>query len=317
MEISLSKSTLRNRGIQAALVSAFFLGTTPIFGKQAILLGFSPLAVVALRTVLAALIMASAVLILRRKYLYIYPVGLAGCILAGSINGLGSVFYYSALGRLDASLGQMLYSLYPHFLALFLILDRQSFSKVTLARLLLSVPAVYLLIKPNHQPVDLVGVGLMLAAASLYAAHLMINQRVLYDVPAPTVTLYTLASMTVVTSLGFFIFSRQYPQAGLPWWPVLALAGVTFLSRLTLFMGVKHAGGLQTALIGLLELVVTLVFAITWLGERLSLNQWLGAVLLVISVMLVAFDRFSNEKRYSSGIFAWLRPPDSPVDAGW
>lgn len=317
MEITLAKEPLRNRGIQAALVSAFFLGMTPVFGKQAILLGFAPLAVVALRTLLAVILLAFGILLIQRKYFYIYPIGLAGCILAGVVNGAGSLLYYSALGRLDASLGQMLYSLYPHFLALYFILDRQSFNRVTLLRLLISIPAVYLLIQPGHTSVDIPGVIMMLLASALYAAHLMINQRVLYEVPAPTVTLYTLVAMTVTTSIGFFIFSRQFPARELPWWPVLALAAVTFLSRLTLFTGVKHAGGLQTALIGLLELLVTLVFAITWLGERLALQQWLGALLLIASVGLVAFDRFSHVKRYNQGLFAWLRPPDIPQDTGW
>ncbi len=54
------------------------------------------------------------------------------------------------------------------------------------------------------------------------------------------------------------------------WWPVLGLTLVTFLSRLTLFMGVKHLGGMQTALLGLGELLVTLVFAHWMLGESLS-----------------------------------------------
>jgi uncharacterized membrane protein len=40
----------RGTGIIAALASATFLGFTPIFGKQAIIAGFSPLTTVALRT---------------------------------------------------------------------------------------------------------------------------------------------------------------------------------------------------------------------------------------------------------------------------
>jgi uncharacterized membrane protein len=42
------------KGVEAALASALFLGVIPIFGKQAITAGFSPLAVVAFRTILAA-----------------------------------------------------------------------------------------------------------------------------------------------------------------------------------------------------------------------------------------------------------------------
>ncbi len=112
-------------GIRAALTSALFLGLAPIFGKQAINLGFSPLAVVALRTSMAALLLLVLVAFFRRPFLYIYPAGLLGCALAGVLNGLGSLLYYFALGRLTVSVGQLLYSLYPIFLVIWLVIDHQ------------------------------------------------------------------------------------------------------------------------------------------------------------------------------------------------
>ncbi|HTP03239.1 MAG TPA: hypothetical protein VMJ64_17820, partial [Anaerolineales bacterium] len=90
-------------GIVAALASAFFLGLCPVFGKLSINAGFSPLAVVALRTIIAAAMVLAYVLLFYRRYLYIFPVGLLGCALAGLINGLGSILYYMALVRLTAS----------------------------------------------------------------------------------------------------------------------------------------------------------------------------------------------------------------------
>ena len=103
----------QNTGVLAALSSAVFLGLTPVFGRLAILNGFSPLAVVTLRTGLAALMLLLIIAIFRPQYLYIFPVGLMGCFLAGAINGLGSLLYYLALGDLPASLGQLLYAIYP------------------------------------------------------------------------------------------------------------------------------------------------------------------------------------------------------------
>lgn len=47
----------RSKGVIAALASALFMDAMPIFGKQAFGAGFSPLAVVALRSVIAALLM--------------------------------------------------------------------------------------------------------------------------------------------------------------------------------------------------------------------------------------------------------------------
>ncbi|MGZ6316915.1 MAG: EamA family transporter, partial [Anaerolineales bacterium] len=118
----------RATGISAALSSAVFLGLCPVFGKLAINGGFSPLAVVALRTSFAAGLVLLIVLSLSKTYLYIFPIGLLGCLLAGLINGLGSILYYLALDRLSASLGQILYSLYPFFVAFWLLMDKQSVS---------------------------------------------------------------------------------------------------------------------------------------------------------------------------------------------
>jgi drug/metabolite transporter (DMT)-like permease len=110
---------------------------------------------------------------------------------AGAINGLGSVFYYMALSRLSASLGQVLYSLYPFFVAIWLLLDEQPLHGLTMFRIALaSIAVLFLTYFPVHA-IDPVGVLMMLGAAALYGLHLPINQRVLYEAPAPTETLYT------------------------------------------------------------------------------------------------------------------------------
>lgn len=311
---------IRVLGINAALLSAFFLGMAPIFGKQAIEMGTSPFAVVALRTLFATLLLFLVMLIFQRKYLFIYPAGLIGCLLAGTINGIGSLFYYSALGKIDAGLGQMLYLLYPFFVAFWMYLDRHPISRMTIIRLLIAIPAVILLVrtgKSNSNEV-IMGIGMMLMASALYALHLPINQRVLYDIPAPTVTLYTLLAMSIIV-VPAFLFSGQLHQVttlGGAWWPILALTLVTFFSRLTLFTGVKHLGGLQTALLGLSELLVTLLLSQIWLQESLILTQWVGAGLLILSMLLIAFEKPQEKTLQPGGWLGWLSAPTgiSPED---
>jgi drug/metabolite transporter (DMT)-like permease len=307
------------KGLYAALASAIFLGMAPVLGKQAILLGIPPLGVVAVRTALAAFLLLLAIVIFKRSYLYIYPAGLLGCLLAGSINGIGSLFYYASLARIDASLGQLLYSLYPLFLVLALWLDRQPPSRLTLFRLFLIVPAIYLLTRSDYKQVDLLGIMMMLMASALYALHLPINQRVLYDMPAPTVTLYTLLAMSLVVVPAFLLSDAVIgPVPGLAWTSVMGLTLVTFLSRLTLFLGVKHLGGLQTALLGLGELLITIVVSHIWLGERLSLQQWIGAALLLISIALIAKEKPTRHAAaHGLGWLGWLRPPGLPRDIPW
>jgi drug/metabolite transporter (DMT)-like permease len=317
-------SRQKNHGIRAALASAAFLGMTPVFGKQAILMGFPPLAVVALRTLLAAGLLLLVILLLKRRYFYIYPAGLIGCLLAGGINGIGSLLYYAALGRIDAGLGQLLYATYPLFVALWLHLDREPLGRLTILRMLLVVPALFLLTQTGSHHIDLIGMAMMLGAAALYALHLPINQRVLYEMPAPTVTLYTLLAMSAVVVPVYLISTIVSPLALIPnnapsvaWGAVFALTLVTFLSRITLFVGVKHLGGMQTALLGLGELLVTLVMAHFILGEYFSLTQWIGMGILIVALLLVLMEKTQARQTTSGGWLSWLRPPGITTELSW
>jgi len=222
------------------------------------------------------------------------------------------MFYYAALDRISAGVGQLLYSLYPLFLAIILFFDSQPPSRLTFFRIILATVAVVFLTNASSGTVDIIGVIQMLIASVLYAAHLPVNQRVLYDIPAPTVTLYTLFSMSLIVFPAFLIFDHTVPETG-TWWPILGLTLVTFLARLTLFFGVKHLGGMQTALLGLMELLVTLGLSIVWLKESLTESQWLGAAILCLSTLLVYFEKPPTARKPSrGGWLGWLTPPQSP-----
>jgi drug/metabolite transporter (DMT)-like permease len=301
-------------GLRAAVTSSLFLGLAPVFGKLAIRLGLPPLFVVATRTILAAVLLLFFILVWKRQYLYIYPAGLLGCILAGWLNGMGSLLYYSALGRIDASLGQVIYSLYPFFVTLWLWLDHQRPSRLTAFRLLMIAPALILLLAGDHHSIDIQGVLLMLGASALYALHLPVNQRVLYDMPAPTVTMYTLAAMSATVLPALFFINFKVVPASQSWLALLGVTLVTFFSRLTLFLGVKHLGGLQTALLGLGELLVTLFFSRLILNEYLNTYQWVGVIILIASQALVKLEKPQKHWQSSGGWLSWLRPPGNPPD---
>jgi drug/metabolite transporter (DMT)-like permease len=304
-------------GVAAALGAAVFLGLTPVLGKIALTLGVPPLAVVAWRTGLATLLLLVPIAVFQRRYLYIFPAGLLGCGLAGLLNGTGSILFYMALQRLDASVGQLLFSLYPFFVALWMVVDGQTPSRLTFARISLAILGVLLLTTFQARPSDPVGILMMLGAATLYALHLPINQRVLYEVPPPTVTLYTLMAMTAVVVPAYLVFGGGATVTPSAWYPILGLTLVTCLSRLSLFLGVKQIGGMQTAVLGLAEILVTVLFSRLWLRETLVPLQWAGAAILISSLLLVRFEQPVSPRAQTKGWFAWIRPPQLPRDAPW
>jgi drug/metabolite transporter (DMT)-like permease len=121
--------------------------------------------------------------------------------------------------------------------------------------------------------------------------------------------------MSAVVIPAYLLFDRAWPQSNTPWLPVAGLTFVTIFSRIALFLGVKKIGGMQTALLGLAELLIAIIFSHIWLDESLTLLQWLGAVGLGFSLVLVMFENSTSPAHSkTTGWLSWIRAPGLPKD---
>jgi drug/metabolite transporter (DMT)-like permease len=275
-------------GVAITLFSAIIAAWAPIFGKMAYRTGVDPYTVVALRTTLAVALLWMIYLVRWRASIRIHWRDLLGCVGMGMVNGVGSLFYYTGLQRLDASLASLLYALYPIWVFIFLSSSGHAISRMAVGRLGLGLVGLYLITGAGSTRLDSLGVMLMLASAAAYGWHLVLGQWVLADVDSRTVTLYVLTTMAVVVDLARVMGGGPLaPISTSGWEAILSLAAVMAFSRLTMFAGLKRLGGVQTALLSITELLTTLLVAFVVLGERLSVTQWVGAAILIASVVLV------------------------------
>jgi drug/metabolite transporter (DMT)-like permease len=279
---------LRRRGTVFALLSTVFFGTAPIFGKLAYRAQVGPFTLVALRTVIAAATLWLLYLLFWREAIRISWSNLLGCIGMGIANGVGSLLYYSGLSRIDASLAQLLYTLYPIWVFVFLISAGHHVSRSAWLRLVLALIGVFALTYTGARGVDPLGVMLLIGSGACYGWHLVLGQWTLADVDSRTVTLYVLTTMAFVVLTARLVDGTPWQALSVPGW--LAVLGLTLfptiLARLLVFAGLRDLGGAQTSLLGLAELLVALLIAYFVLGERLTPWQWAGAVLLITSVVL-------------------------------
>lgn len=278
-------------GVGAALSATVFLGWAPIFGKMAYKAGLSAYTVVAARTLLAAALLWLFYLLFWREYIAVTRHELAGCVAVGLVNGIGSLLYYTALSRIDASLVSLINTSHILWVVVFLAASGQPLSRYTVVSLLLAGCGVSFLTQARGATTDVLGIMLMLAAAAFYAWHLVLGQWVVADTAPPSVALYVLTTMAVVVGVARLAQSADLETvtAG-GWYAVLGLGVVTALSRLFMFLGLGQLGGIQTALLGLSELFVTLLVAYVLLGERLTVLQWIGGGLLITAGLLVRHD---------------------------
>jgi len=298
----------RSRGIVFTLISTIFFGTAPIFGKLAYRAHVPPITLVALRTVLAAATLWVLYLIFWRSAIRINWQNLMGCVGMGLANGVGSLLYYTGLTRIDASLAQLLYTLYPIWVFVFLIAAGHYVSRQSVFGLVLALVGVFAITYTGAQQVDILGVMLLLSSGACYGWHLVLGQWTLADVDSRTVTLYVLSTMAVVVAVARLLDGSSWTPISVEGW--LAVAGLTILptiaARLLVFAGLRNLGGAQTSLLGLAELFVALLIAFVWLGERLTPWQWLGGLLLITSVLLgsresnleVSWDDLLREGRW-------------------
>jgi drug/metabolite transporter (DMT)-like permease len=280
-------------GLVSTVLASFLLGWAPILGKMAYAGGAMPFTLVGIRTIVAAASLWLAFLIFWRDEIAIGWRDLFGCLGVGAVNGFGSLFYYLSLSRLNASRAALLNTLYPLWVVLFLFAAGQPLTRLTLARLTLSMVGTYLLTRARPgEELDWLGVTLMIASAAAYGWHLVLGQWVLADVPSRKGTLYIVTAMACVVGMARGLQGEALePITVSGWRAIFALGLTTALSRLAMFSGLERLGGVETALVSLLELLVSLVLAFLLLGERLTAGQWVGGVLLIASLALMTQDR--------------------------
>jgi drug/metabolite transporter (DMT)-like permease len=282
----------QRRGVTSTIAASFFLGWAPILGKLAYRGSVAPFTLAALRTIVAALLLWLVFILFWRREIAISWRGLFGCISVGAVNGFGSLLYYNSLSRLDASHTALLDSTKLLWVVLFLFAAGQPLTRLTLVRLGLAMAGIYLLTRVGTDELDWLGVTLMIASAAINGWHTVLGQWVLADVPSRTATLYILTAMACVVGLAWALQGElMSPITTTGGAAILSLGLSTALSRLAMFSALQRVGGVETSLGGLLELLVSLLLAFLLLGERLTLVQWVGGALLVLSMVLLSQDK--------------------------
>lgn len=289
----------------AFLASLFFSFAVPIV-RGVITGGLDATTLVMIRLVLASTLTAITMLLMDHRLIRIERRGLFIALGAGLFNGLGMMLMFWALARVDASLASMMLSLLPLMVLSLLALRGERFTHRHTVRLALGLAGVYFLIGPSGKA-DVLGIGLLIIAIFCFAIHMSLLQWYLRAYDARAVTLYVSLAMATVVSLTWLGQGAQWqnPDA-LGWLLILFLVVVsTYLSRLFMVAAINRIGSGQMALLTPLETLLTIIWSMLFLGERLNAWQWVGGLLILASALL-AIQRLGRA-RWRPAWLSWLR----------
>lgn len=298
-------------GWSMAVFSTVAFSVAPPIARGAIAAGMDPTTLLTVRLVLSSVLLGGTIVLAGSGRLWLDRRGLLVCSAAGLANGIGMLTFFWALGRIEASIASMIFSLSPLVVLGFLALRGEKFTRRHLLRLGLGLGGVYLLLRPGSGAgigVDWLGVNLVLVTILTFAIHLTLIQWFLQGYDALTVTFYVVVVMTLVSGAWWLIQAPGWHDPGRAGWlAILALAVVsTYLARLSLFAGVRSLGSGQVALLAPLETLLSVTWSILFLFERLTVWQWLGGMLILAGTLL-AINRL-NRARWQPRWRVWSRP---------
>jgi drug/metabolite transporter (DMT)-like permease len=218
----------------------------------------------------------------RKRLLLLFAMGAVGYCAQ-------SLSYFVALRSLPASLVVLIAYIYPSLVvgAGWLFLHR-SVSAKHLFALAASFVGLAMLVGGAQFQIAW-ALALAIASPVIYTAYILVGERVMGSVPALA------ASAVIITgaAISFCVLAAinhelTFPATAGGWAVVLGLAVFPTMLAISLFLGgLPRVGAARAALLSTWEPVVTVGLAVVLLGDRLSLFQVLGGILVLLAVVIV------------------------------
>jgi drug/metabolite transporter (DMT)-like permease len=161
-------------------------------------------------------------------------------------------------------------------------------------RLILGLSGVFLLVNPSGgAQVDSKGVGLILVGSFCFSMQMILIQHYLQPYNIWRVTAYQVMIPALITTTFWGIQGIQaghfdFYVPGLLGWSTIIILGVfsTFIGRWLTYTAISIIGSGEMALISPIETTLAIIWSFLFLGEWLSVFQWVGVFLVIIGVVL-------------------------------
>ena len=277
-------------GTAMVVVSAIAFGTLSIFAKLAYNTGLGTQQLLAFRFVLAALGMWALALVAGQNPMRLTRRQAASLLAVGAVLYTAQALtYFIALRTLPVSLCVLIVYIYPSLVVIagWLFL-RRHVSRWHVGALVASFAGVVLLVGGAQFQL---GSGLFFAFAAplMYTTFILISERVMAGVPPVAASAVMMSGTAVVLSLVALLGGQLILPATAQQWAIsVGIAVVPTMVAISLFLaGLPRVGAARASLISTLELVVTVSLAILLLGDRFTLLEAGGAVLVLGAVVAV------------------------------
>ena len=279
------------KGYIYGILAAAAYGLNPLFAVPLYDAGMDPDSVLFFRY-LFAIPMVAVTMIVRGRGFRVHSREVLPLIIMGILMAPSSLALFESYVFMDASIASTLLFVYPIMVTFMMAAYyKERVTAHTLLCLAMAVGGVALMYNPESATgLNLAGAALVLVAALAYAIYIVgINTTRLKGLATLKVIFYVLVFGTVIFAARLYVNKQvTTPAEWYQWGNLLALAFFpTVVSLACTTRAIRYIGSTPTAILGAFEPVTAVLFCVLILGETLTMQEFGGILLVILSVTLV------------------------------
>lgn len=229
------------------------------------------------------------------------PKSIGKLMLAGTSLGLTSTFYYIAVQYIPVSIGIVLLMQTVWMgVVLEMILNKKlpSRGKILAVVLILAGTILATNVLTNDEPIHWIGIGWGLLAALSYTISVMTTNRIALEMhPFRRTFWMLLGGFIVVLMISMPSLLQKFDIEILFGWGILLALFGTILPPVLFTSGMPITGLGLGAILSSIEIPVSVSMAFFILNEPVNSFQWLGIVLIILTVILMNLPKQKKHKK--------------------
>lgn len=209
---------------------------------------------------------------------------------------LGSIFLTIGLLTsvifIDVSLTIIIFCLYPIYVLIYSILvDREKINLSIKLLFFITFIGIVLVIGPSFNAVNFIGISLAVIASIGSASMIILNQKIsLKGIPPIPINIFINFFNTIIFFIVLKVFFNLNFNSDFNTYILILIPSICYsFALLSQLVAIPKIGQSYTALFLYLEPVVGVLGAVFLLNETLELYQFIGAVIVILSLIIATF----------------------------
>ena len=209
---------------------------------------------------------------------------------------LGSIFLTIGLLTsvifIDVSLTIIIFCLYPIYVLIYSILvDREKINLSIKLLFFITFIGIVLVIGPSFNAVNSIGISLAVIASIGSASMIIVNQKIsLKGIPPIPINIFINFFNTIIFFIVLKVFFNLNFNSDFNTYILILIPSICYsFALLSQLVAIPKIGQSYTALFLYLEPVVGVLGAVFLLNETLELYQFIGAVIVILSLIIATF----------------------------